>query len=52
MEEGFDELKNEIRKTEDIEEERTARNEEHISIPPQDIIKKLYYFAEGGDLKV
>ncbi len=51
MEEGFDELKNEIRKTEDIEEERTARNEEHISIPPQDIIKKLYYFAEGGDLK-
>ncbi len=51
LEKGFEELKDEIRKTGDIEEEITVKNEENTGIPPQEVIKRLYSFAEGGDWK-
>ncbi|MEQ8171007.1 MAG: response regulator [Candidatus Eremiobacterota bacterium] len=51
LEKGFEELKDEIRKTGDIEEEITVKNEEDTGIPPEEVIKKLYSFAEGGDWK-
>ncbi|MEQ8187337.1 MAG: response regulator [Candidatus Eremiobacterota bacterium] len=51
LEEGFEELKHEIRKTESMVEEETLKHKEDMSLPPQKVIKKLYSFAEGGDWK-